>query len=266
MKRNIFLKKQVNALLNFKSKNLLTLSTMSILLICSCSKEDGVLEQQTIENGKSKNPENSSRTGFLSSGFFYTIDAENQLGQINISKGNAGPGNFIMQWNNVRQVVGGIGWNSTQRRTINYNVGYIAPNDVKFVGVYGWTKSPLTEYYVCEQGPGAIFNGQVAGNDYSVNGRNYKMRKNFRNQKPSIDGTASFWQVEGRWGNYRTGTNNSVNVGQHIDNFRGALGRDFGLTLNGSNCYMVFGCEAYNYNNNGNNRISGSMNASIWSN
>jgi endo-1,4-beta-xylanase len=256
MKNNLFFKKR---LLN----GALSLSAASLLLFASCSKDEVITEAPTQQSKSVLSPASTGRTGTLL-GRFYTIDAEAGLGSLGMTS-PAGGNNFQMTWSGVRQMVGGVGWSTTQRRTVNYNVGYVTPSStVKFVGVYGWTKGPLTEYYVCERGPGAVFNGQFAGNNYTANGHTYTMRKNQRQNAASIDGTQTFWQVEGRWGGAALGATGAINVGTHLDNFRGAMGGQFGLTLNAGNNYMVFGCEAYDYNNNGNNRISGSMNASVW--
>ena len=250
----------------------LLVSAVSLTFL-SCSKDDLALEttnaqvQDQIEPVKSASPSATARVGNQNN-FFYSIDAEGQLGTINITSPN-GKGNFNFTWKGVRQVVGGLGWSSTQRINVGYNIGSVTTdNNLKFVGLYGWTRSPLTEYYVCERGPGALFNAGSAGNNYTVNNHTYVMTKSQRVQQPSIDGTKTFWQVQGRWGGATLNTNNSINVGAHLDNFRGALGADFGLNFatpsGGTNAYMVFGCEAYDYSNNGNNRISGAMNATIW--
>jgi endo-1,4-beta-xylanase len=262
MKTNQFFRKEIKILSQGIMKGALSLSVASLLLFASCSKDEVIAEAPIEQNKSVLSPASTGRTGGLNN-YFYSIDAENNFGSINITSPRGG-GNFNFTWNGVRQVVGGLGWSSTQRRTVNYNIGYVSPTNVKFVGVYGWTKNPLTEYYVCERGPGAIFNGQVAGNNYTANGHTYAIKKNYRNQQASIDGTASFWQVESRWGSAAYGVNQAVNMATHLDNMRGAMGGSFGLTLNGARCYMVFGCEAYDYNNNGNNRITGSMNATIW--
>jgi endo-1,4-beta-xylanase len=241
-------------------------------LVC-CSKDDlnpettNAQAQDQIEPVQKSMSLVNARVG-TQKGFFYSIDAEGQLGTINITS-PGGKGNFKFTWSGVRQVVGGLGWSNTQRINVGYNIGSVTEdNNLKFVGLYGWTRSPLTEYYVCEKGPGALYNAVSAGNDYTANGHTYVMTKSQRVQQPSIDGTQTFWQVQGRWGGAALGANNAIDAGLHIDNFRGALGADFGLDFStpsgATNPYMIFGCEAYDYSNNGNNRISGAMNATIW--
>ncbi|WP_166384154.1 MULTISPECIES: glycoside hydrolase family 11 protein [unclassified Polaribacter] len=259
--------------LNFSVlRGTLLLSIASLSLI-ACSENDLNLEtpsgqaQGEIETVKSATTPVNERVGNQNN-FFYSIDAEDQLGTINITSPN-GNGHFNFTWNGVRQVVGGLGWRNTQRISVGYNIGSVTTdNNLKFVGLYGWTRSPLTEFYVCERGPGALFNAASAGTNYTANNHTYVMTKSQRIQQPSIDGTQTFWQVQGRWGGAALNSNNSINVGTHLDNFKGALGADFGLNFatpaGGTDAYMVFGCEAYDYGNNRNNRISGAMNATIW--
>jgi endo-1,4-beta-xylanase len=261
MKNNAFFKKETLA--KGIVRGALSLSVASMLLFASCSKDEVNAETPVEQNNAALNSASTARTGTIN-GRFYTIDAEENLGPVSVTSPSGG-NTFRMTWSGVRQMVGGVGWSSTQRRTVNYNISSVSGPGVKFVGIYGWTRSPLTEYYVCEQGGGAVFSGQFAGNNYNVDNRTYTMRKNYRDRKPSIESlTSSFWQVEGRWGGAVNGRNYSVNVGAHLDNFRGAMGSTFGLQLTGTNQYMVFGCEAYDYGNGGANRISGTLNASVW--
>jgi endo-1,4-beta-xylanase len=261
MKNNQFFKKE--ALAKGIVRGVLSLSVASMLLFTSCSKDEVNAEAPIEQNNAVLNSASTGRTGTSPSAngsYFYTIDADQSSSGFNITF-PAGRGKFYMTWGGIRQVVGGLGWRNTVRRTVNYNIGSLSGNDVKFAGVYGWTQSPLTEYYVCERGPGAIFAPQRAGNNYTVNGHSYAMTKAQRVNKPSVNGTATFWQVQGRWGGAALNTNYAVDMNAHINNFRGALGGSFGLGLVDARNYMVFGCEAYNYSTLSQ---SGSMNATIW--
>jgi endo-1,4-beta-xylanase len=235
----------------------LGLSAMALMLLVSCSKDEVVTENPTAPIS-SLVAASTARTGTLN-GYFFSIDADGTTAGFNLTSASAGK--FDMTWSGIKQVVGGLGWRNTLRRTVNYNIGILTGADVKFAGVYGWTQSPLTEYYVCERGPGAIFNPQPAGNNYSVNNHTYVMTKARRLNADSVNGKADFWQVQGRWGGAAIGTNYAVDMNAHINNFRGALGADFGLGLVDSRNYMVFGCEGYNYTTGSQ---SGRMNATIW--
>jgi endo-1,4-beta-xylanase len=260
MKNNLFLKNETAILSKGIIRGVLSLSVASLLLFTSCSKDEVNATAPVEQNSAVLHSANTARTGNSPSGYFYSIDADQSTSGFNITFPRGG-GNFYMTWGGIRQVVGGLGWRNTIRRTVNYNIGSLSGNDVKFAGVYGWTQGPLTEYYVCERGPGAIYGAQRAGNNYTANNRTYVMTKALRQSKPSVNGIATFWQVEGRWGGAALNTNYAVDMNTHINNFRGALGGSFGLNLVDPRNYMIFGCEAYNYNTLSQ---SGSMNATIW--
>jgi endo-1,4-beta-xylanase len=260
MKKHLLFTEKAMNLTQGIMRGALSLSVASMLLFASCSKDEVNAEAPIVQNTSAIKAASTARTGTSPSGYFYSIDADQSTTGFNITFPSGG-GNFLMTWGGIRQVVGGLGWKNTIRRTVNYNIGSLSGADVKFAGVYGWTQSPLTEYYVCERGPGAIFNPQVAGNNYTVNGHTYVMTKAQRVNAASVNGTATFWQVQGRWGGAALNTNYAVDMNAHINNFSGALGTAFGLGLVDARNYMVFGCEAYNYNTLSQ---SGSMNATIW--
>lgn len=73
-----------------------------------------------------------------------------------------------------------------------------------YIGIYGWSRSPLVEYYVCENGfwttpPNAgALGGATAKGSFDVDGSTYDIYTYKRIQKPSIDGTKDFdqfWSV-----------------------------------------------------------------------
>jgi endo-1,4-beta-xylanase len=278
MKNNPFFKKETKNLSKGIIRGVLSLSVASLLLFTSCSKDEVNTENPIEQNKSFHNPASTAavgtgnyyanQIGTDNYNYFFSIDKDGSNGSAFLNFNGSGtttgkyPGNFYMQWNNVTQVVGGKGWSAGSGRTVNYNVGSLSGGDVKFVGVYGWVKSPLTEYYVCEMGPGAVYNKGGVLRTYSSNGHNYSIAKSYRDQKPSIESTKSnFWQVESRWGGASTGVSYAMNMQTHFNNFRAALGGQFGTNFNGDRTYMIFGCEAYNYNTF---NTSGSMNATIW--
>ncbi len=81
--------------------------------------------------------------------------------------------------------VTGLGWSTGSGRTINFSGSASGANWGP--GVYGWYRSPLTEYYI---GKGS---GSYQGS-YSCNGRSYTLYVDRRYGQPSIDGTADFDQ------------------------------------------------------------------------
>jgi endo-1,4-beta-xylanase len=277
MKNNLFFKKRImNCALSF--------SMASMLLLASCSKDDVNTENTTTQTQSGLKPASSARFGDKfwsnstgnSNGFFYTIDRDGTGGSSNIDfDGQYGdtrdrtkvtnPGNFTMTWSNVKETVGGIGWRNGSGRIVNYNVGYYN-GEVRFVGVYGWSYNPLTEYYVYEMGSG-LHNLTNTGKSYYSDGHKYNIKTRPREGFSVLgtSGTDKFIQVVSEWGGASRGVNGSINMGNHFYNWTTLLNAKtysptpkFGIYNTG---YMVFGCEAYNYTTNS---TSGSMNATIW--
>jgi endo-1,4-beta-xylanase len=177
-------------------------------------------------------------------GWFWSLYREG--GSASITHGSGG--NFAISYSNVTDVVGGKGWNPGSARTVGYNVGALS-GSYNFVGVYGWTTSPLIEYYVAEMGS---VTGGTYINSISSDGHNYSFYKQQRVNAPSIIGTATFWQYKDTWGGSTTGSNRSVNMANHINNWRSRGGQGFG-----SYNYQILALEAW-----GNK--SGYINATVW--
>jgi endo-1,4-beta-xylanase len=133
---------------------------------------------------------------------------------------------------------------------------------------------PLTEYYVAEKRPGALYNKGKVGTgattaSYTADGNTYSLTKNQRQNAASIMGTQTFWQFE----SLRTGTqaavgvNGTVSMATHFSKWNQFLNNPanpsqniFGTTTGGG--YMVFGCEAYYSTTTAS--VTGSLNATIW--
>lgn len=179
-------------------------------------------------------------------GYFWSLYYSGGSASINFSGANQYAGNYAISWSGVGDVVGGKGWNPGSAQNIGYNCGYIT--GYNFFGIYGWTTSPLIEYYICEM-------GNVGGtyvNTMSSDGHNYNFYKHQQVNQPSIIGTATFWQYQDQWGGSSTGSNHNVNVGNHINNWRSHGGQGFG-NFN----YQILAVEAYGGR-------SGYCNATVW--
>jgi endo-1,4-beta-xylanase len=298
MKNNQLFNKECMTLTQGIMRGVLSLSAVTMLLFTSCSKEELETQSPTDQNNSSINKASASRLGdkfyanltssstgmTTDNGFFWTIDKDGPMGTAYLSFDGAGvktptnnlfPGNFLMSWSGVKQVVGGKGWPAGSNKVINYNIGGLT-GTVKFVGVYGWTKDPLTEYYVAEKGPGALYTKVKVGTgtntaSYTSDGNTYSLTKSQRVNAPSIEGTQTFWQFESLRNNQvGIGVNQAINMTTHFTKWKELLNpannpaaKIFGTTLNGTRCYMVFGCEAYDYSTATAN-VTGSLNATIW--
>jgi endo-1,4-beta-xylanase len=171
-------------------------------------------------------------------------------GSSNISFPSAGtyPGNFAVTYSNVGDVVAGKGWNPGTTRVVGYNVGSLSGSYNNF-SVYGWTTSPLIEYYVCEFG--SVASGSAIGT-LSSDGHSYTVYKHQQVYQPSIQGTATFWQYLSQWGGSSKGSNHAVTLANHFNYWKAHIGGMGAFNL------QILAIEAYGTK-------SGSCNATVWS-
>ena len=142
-----------------------------------------------------------------------------------------GGGTFDCSWSNINNALfrKGVKFDSTKTYqeigniTVDFESDY-NPNGNSYLCVYGWTRSPLVEYYIVEswgswRPPGASSKGTV-----SIDGGVYDIYETTRENQPSIDGTATFqqyWSV--RQDKRSSGT---INVGAHF-----AAWEDMGMPM-----------------------------------
>lgn len=94
----------------------------------------------------------------------------------------------------------GFQWNTTQTHD---QIGTVAADytftrlgtggSFSYIGVYGWSRSPLVEFYIVEDWFSTPRPGSKVGT-ITVDGDAYTVYKNTRVDQPSIDGTATFDQ------------------------------------------------------------------------
>jgi len=182
-------------------------------------------------------------------GYYYQCYVSSGSGSISFPNADEYAGNFAASWSNVDDIVAGKGWtNGSSSRTINYNCGALT-GDYNFFGVYGWTTSPLIEYYVCEMGS-ITWSATNVGSVYS-DGHTYGLYKHQQVNKPSIVGTATFWQYMSQWGGSSTGSTHSVTMSNHFNAWQSKMGSM------GTNNYQIVAVEAYGGK-------TGYCNATVW--
>ena len=130
-------------------------------------------------------------------------------------------GTFSCSWSNIGNALfrKGIKFDCTKTYsqlgniTVNYGASY-QPNGNSYLCVYGWSRSPLVEYYIVDswgtwRPPGASSKGTI-----TVDGGTYDVYETTRVNQPSIDGTATFKQY---W-SVRTSkrTSGTISVTEHF--------------------------------------------------
>lgn len=187
----------------------------------------------------------SNSTG-THNGFYYSFWKDSGNASMTLHSG----GRYASQWNNgTNNWVGGKGWNpGSSSKVVSYNGYYGGSNSQNtYLALYGWTRSPLIEYYVIESygsyNPASCSGGTDYGS-FQSDGATYNVRRCLRTQQPSIDGTQTFYQYFSVR-NPKRGFGNisgTITFANHA-NFWASKGLNLG-----NHNYMVLATEGYQSN------------------
>ena len=144
-------------------------------------------------------------TGYDGDGYYYSYWASN--GGSGITVNMTGDHGYNTTCNNLNGgFVAGKGWSTgTSSRFFFYVCFDFYSSYGGAFGLYGWTQSPLIEYYICDQ-TGAVQGPHNSSEEKNGNGHylvgsvtswgsTYDIYSHFRDGFPSIEGdTTQFWQ------------------------------------------------------------------------
>ncbi|KAM0193362.1 hypothetical protein ACHAPA_004450 [Fusarium lateritium] len=186
--------------------------------------------EENVSLAKRTDPATGDNGGYY---FSFWTDTPSSVTYTN---GNAGQ--FSMKWSGNGNHVGGKGWRTGAARTIKYSGSY-QPNGNSYLAIYGWTRSPLIEYYIVESfGTYNPSSGASKRGEVNVDGSIYDIYVSTRTNAPSIEGNGKtfqqFWSVRR---NKRA--SGSVNTGAHFQAWKNA-----GLNL-GNYDYQILAVEGY---------------------
>lgn len=174
------------------------------------------------------------KTG-IDGGMFYSCEASGPGSVVFTPDGANG---YSVTWSSNAYVFCGKGWSSGAARAVTYAGAYTNAGAGAF-GMYGWTTSPLVEYYVVEKaGDAGGLSGGVRMGSYVSDGATYVVYRNQRVNQPSIIGVATFYQYVAVRQTPRT--SGVITLRNHFD----AWAR-LGMRL-GTFGYQLFVTEAWN--------------------
>jgi endo-1,4-beta-xylanase len=194
------------------------------------------------------NPGREQVTG-KTNGYDWEYWNQNSQGNASMTLGNGGGGTFKCSWNGIENVLfrSGRKFGSTQTHSqigtisVKYNapVFSITSGDVGYLSVYGWTQSPLVEFYIVEnhgnyKPPGTTSKGQV-----TIDGGTYDIYESTRTNMPSIEGNNTTFQ---QYWSVRTVKRNSgtISVSEHFNAWTAK-----GMNMNGKVYEVAFKVEGY---------------------
>ncbi len=190
----------------------------------------------------------SNKTG-NHGGFYYTHWSDGG-GSACITLGSNGK--YSYNWYDTGNFVGGKGWSKgSSNRKVGYNAGSYSPSGNSFLTLYGWTTGPLIEYYIVDswgswRPPGGSSQGTVKSD-----GGTYDLYRTQRVNKPSIQGTKTFYQYWSvRRGKRSTGGNATITFKNHVNAWAKK-----GWKL-GNHNYQVMATEGY--------KSSGYSSVTVW--
>jgi len=132
----------------------------------------------------------SNQTG-TNGGYYYQMwSAGTGSACITLNSGNS----YSATWSGIGDFVAGVGWNPGSNHTVSFSSSLSASGGTTLVSLYGWSTSPLVEYYVMENYSGSPPTAGTYMGQVTSDGGTYNIYEHQQVNQPSIQGTATFEQ------------------------------------------------------------------------
>ncbi|KAG6866155.1 hypothetical protein C0991_008109 [Blastosporella zonata] len=213
-------------------------SFKSLLTLCSAAVAVTAMPAFNSTGLAKRTSITTSTTGTID-GYFYSLWMQDSSGAtLDVENGS-----YTCSWTTATvNIVGGIGWNPGSAQVINYS-GTFTTDGNAYLSVYGWTTSPLVEYYILESyGDYNPSSGLTSLGTVTSDGGTYNIYQTTRTNEPSIQGTATFNQYWSVRQSHRVG--GTVTTANHFNAWKAA-----GLSMGTFN-YQILATEGYESNGN----------------
>jgi endo-1,4-beta-xylanase len=167
-------------------------------------------------------------------GFFYSFWKDSGR-SVSMTLGDAG--HYSTNWKNCGNFVCGLGWMKGTTRSIVYAGSFDGGNN-GYLALYGWTRTPLIEYYVVENHGDWTPPGSSPVGSFECDGGTYRLHRTERVNMPSIEGTSTFYQYWSVRTTKRSG--GTITFPNHIKAWK-----DKGWNLGSRWDYQIMATEGY---------------------
>ncbi|KAJ5174964.1 uncharacterized protein N7482_000841 [Penicillium canariense] len=175
----------------------------------------------------------STQTG-TNNGYYYSFWT-NGGGTVEYTNGAAGE--YSVTWEDCGDFTSGKGWATGSARDITFSGSFESSGNA-YLAVYGWTKSPLIEYYILENyGDSNPGDSMTHKGTVTSDGSTYDIYEHQQVDQPSISGTATFnqyWSIR-----QKTRSSGTVTTANHFNAWA-----SLGMSL-GSHDYQIVSTEGY---------------------
>ncbi|HET9171669.1 MAG TPA: glycoside hydrolase family 11 protein [Actinospica sp.] len=132
----------------------------------------------------------SSQTGTNGGNYYQMWTAGTGSACMTLNSGTS----YSTSWSGVGDFVDGVGWNPGSHNTVNFSSSLNASGGTTLVSLYGWSTSPLVEYYIEENYSGSPNTAGTYMGQVTSDGGTYNIYEHQQVNQPSIQGNATFEQ------------------------------------------------------------------------